>query len=354
MKLTPSLLPLARDSVRGFLQAFSAELVSYESSPLSSPSEVLWNEMGELGWCAEGTAPGGQESSEPDLDATLLAVLAGTLATSSPALASLLLSQHFAARLVTRDSSPLREDGSPAPAAAQQSFAVPLYSNLLADEPELSLSSLDQADASVQGTVSYLVGPPCFSRVVAGARRPDGERCLVELQLAPGVSFQRCSLLGLWGASCWNQQLAPGQVTVRQVISGVDLEGRVQAAQKLIAPALAAIAEGLAQTAVARSLSYAELRIQGGQPIVLHPAVATLLETERRAIRTAQAARSSLAQAGASLGALTDALEGACEATSAAIQVLGGAGYMRGADVERLYRDAQQLRLVLGRPGLRS
>ncbi len=134
---------------------------------------------------------------------------------------------------------------------------------------------------------------------------------------------------------------------------------------------IAAVATGIAQAALAHSVTYAGEREQFGRPIGDNQGLQFLLadmaaEVERSRATYLHAAR--LKDAGrpfsrqASIAKLT-ATEAAMRVTTDAVQVLGGNGYTRDYPVERLFRDAkvtqifegtnQIQRMVIGRDLLR-
>lgn len=111
--------------------------------------------------------------------------------------------------------------------------------------------------------------------------------------------------------------------------------------------AIAAMAIGLAQGALDRAIAYAQERVQFGQPIVQFQAiqwmiadVATEIEAARLMVQRAawlreRGERFTKEAAMAKLFA-TEVSERACYK---AIQILGGYGYVREYEVERMYRD---------------
>jgi alkylation response protein AidB-like acyl-CoA dehydrogenase len=134
---------------------------------------------------------------------------------------------------------------------------------------------------------------------------------------------------------------------------------------------IAAVATGIAQSALAHAVAYAGERVQFGRPIGEQQGLQFLLadmaaEVERARATYLHAAR--LKDAGrpfsrqASIAKLT-ATDAAVRVSTDAVQVLGGNGYTRDYPVERLFRDAkvtqifegtnQIQRMVIGRDLLR-
>ncbi len=115
-------------------------------------------------------------------------------------------------------------------------------------------------------------------------------------------------------------------------------------------PAIAAQAVGIAGAAYQHALAYAKERVQFGRPIVEHQAVAfkladmqTQIDAARLLVwRAAWMARTGVPfeHAEGSMSKLV-ATETAVRVTDDAVQILGGAGYVRDEPVERWRRDAK-------------
>ena len=122
------------------------------------------------------------------------------------------------------------------------------------------------------------------------------------------------------------------------------------ASLEITRPWIGAMAVGLARAAYEYALEYAKVRIQFGRPIVEHEAVAFTLADMRMSIDAARllvwracwmAATKQRFESAEGSVAKTFASETAVRVTGAAIQVLGGAGYMRDHPVERWHRDSK-------------
>jgi len=119
---------------------------------------------------------------------------------------------------------------------------------------------------------------------------------------------------------------------------------------------IAIAAVGLARAALEYSLQYAQERIQFGKPIIHHQAVAFMLAdmaTQIDAARLLTWRAAALADQGlpctreASM-AKAFAADVAMAATSNAVQILGGYGYMRDYPVEKWMRDAKIMQIYEG------
>ena len=112
---------------------------------------------------------------------------------------------------------------------------------------------------------------------------------------------------------------------------------------------IAAQALGIAQGAFDQAVSYAKERVQFGKPIGFQQAIsfkiadmATKLRSARLLIYSAAALKEEHAPYGMeSAMAKQYASDIALEVTNDALQIFGGTGYLKGMEVERMYRDAK-------------
>ena len=127
---------------------------------------------------------------------------------------------------------------------------------------------------------------------------------------------------------------------------------------------IGALAVGILQAALEASVEYAKVRRQFGQPIADFQAVqwmiADMAKDAHAARLMVQAAAASLDAAGSAAGgprggvtleasmAKCFASDAAVLHTANAVQIHGGSGYIRGFEVERLYRDAKITQIYEG------
>jgi alkylation response protein AidB-like acyl-CoA dehydrogenase len=112
---------------------------------------------------------------------------------------------------------------------------------------------------------------------------------------------------------------------------------------------IGALANGITRAAIDTARRHALERHQFNQPLAGFQAVAFALAdmaTEHRAARLLLDDGAAAIDAGRPAGAASSmaklyASEAAIRATSRAVQILGGSGYIRGVPAERLYRDAR-------------
>ena len=115
-------------------------------------------------------------------------------------------------------------------------------------------------------------------------------------------------------------------------------------------PAVGAQALGIARAAYEYALEYAKTRVQFGRPIIENQAIAFALADMRTEIDAARLLVWRAAWMGrteqpftAGEGSMSKLKAGevAVAVTEKAVQILGGAGYLRDHPVERMYRDAK-------------
>ena len=119
---------------------------------------------------------------------------------------------------------------------------------------------------------------------------------------------------------------------------------------------IAATCTGLAQRLVDESVTWATTRVQGGGPIAGHQLIQGMLADSQTEL---MAGRGLVLEAARAFDAGEDTRMGpACakyfcsemvgRVADRAVQIHGGAGYMRGVPVERLYRDVRLFRIYEG------
>jgi acyl-CoA dehydrogenase len=119
---------------------------------------------------------------------------------------------------------------------------------------------------------------------------------------------------------------------------------------------IAALCVGMAERLVDESVAYATSRMQGGKPIASFQLVQGMIadsQTDYLAGRSLVLAVADDFDHGRNVRigpscAKYFASEMVCRVADRAVQVHGGAGYMRGVPVERMYRDARLFRIYEG------
>ncbi|QLE02438.1 acyl-CoA dehydrogenase family protein [Galbibacter sp. BG1] len=119
---------------------------------------------------------------------------------------------------------------------------------------------------------------------------------------------------------------------------------------------IGALATGISQAAFERSLDYAKTRKQFGKPIAANQGIqwmladmATQIQAGRNLVHQAALQLDNKITAGTACSmAKQYASDVAVKVTADAVQIFGGSGYIRGFEVERLYRDAKITQIYEG------
>jgi len=209
-----------------------------------------------------------------------------------------------------------------------------------------------EPELGVRGQAAFVVPPGTRGLSAGGRLRKLGLHAshtadvFLDDVRVPG----RC-LLG--GRDALRERLARARAAAQAGPGGGTGRGGGQAAMRtfeLSRPTVAAQALGIARAAYEYALEYAKTRVQFGRPIIEHQAVAFALADLRTDIdaarllvwRAAWMGRNNRPMsAGEGSMCKLRAGEVAVRATEQAVQILGGAGYLRDHPVERWYRDAK-------------
>ncbi|WP_329568065.1 acyl-CoA dehydrogenase family protein [Streptomyces sp. NBC_01361] len=163
--------------------------------------------------------------------------------------------------------------------------------------------------------------------------------------------------MGLTGSATATMRLEDARVPADRLI-GEEGQGLAIALAGLDAGRLgiAAVAVGLAQSALDDALAYAQQRETFGRTIIDHQGIAFLLADMEAAVESARATMLAAARrkdAGlpysrqASIAKLV-ATDAAMRVTTEAVQIFGGAGYTRDFPVERYMREAKVMQIFEG------
>ena len=215
----------------------------------------------------------------------------------------------------------------------------------------------------INGTKRYITNAPLADVFMVFARHADGEAAgeisalLVRAGTAGVAVGRRDEKMGQHGA--WTADVHFKDVLVPAgALIGTPGEGYVTAMRCLAHGRLhiAALCVGLAQRALDETIGYALSRRQGGHPIAEYQLIQGLIADSQTDVL---AGRALVETAATAFDSGTDQRLGpSCakyfcsemvgRVTDRAVQVHGGAGYMRGVPVERFYRDARLFRIYEG------
>ncbi|TNC29079.1 acyl-CoA dehydrogenase family protein [Amycolatopsis alkalitolerans] len=220
-------------------------------------------------------------------------------------------------------------------------------------------------DYVINGTKRFITNAPIaelfvvFARTDPTASGTSGISALLVESGTPGLTVgprdHKMGQAGAWTAEVFFDDV---RVAASALVGGKEEEGFHAAMASLARGRLhiAAICVGLAERALEEMVSYAANARQGGHPIGDHQLVqAHLAESKAECA----AGRALVLDAAAKYDSGEDTKVGpSCaklfcsemvgRVTDRAVQVHGGAGYIRGVTAERLYRDARLFRIYEG------
>ena len=223
----------------------------------------------------------------------------------------------------------------------------------------------DEGDWVITGRKQYITNAPVADLFIVFARtRPadaDGPGIAVFLVPAntPGVEIGvKDAKMGQEGAWTSDVNFTDVRVGNDTLIGGSEDIG-YRAAMTSLARGrihIAALAVGSAQRALDESVAYAATATQGGTPIGTFQLVQAMLADQQTGVMAGRALVRDAAQKWlhdedrriAPSVAKLFCTEMAGNVDDLAVQVHGGAGYMRGVPVERIYREVRLLRLYEG------
>lgn len=327
------------------------------------------------GLLADAAAAGLLTYALPDpygtgVDPVTAAMLMEELAVGDPGLASLLGSaQLFAGGLLAagdaiepdvRDHY-LRLVSNDAGAIAAIAFSEPHAGSDLANIRTRAERD-ESGDWVITGEKTWITGAmPGTAAVLVFARTGDeganGITAFVVPGDAPGMTFQKLDLLGLRTSYTGQVFLDGVRVPADHVVGGEGAGFLV--AMNFFAhsrPQVAANSVGIARAAFEHAVAYANEREAFGRPIMSKQGVSFLLADMGMRIEAARALvwrACDAAARGGDVGlvgsyAKAFASDVAMQATTDAVQVLGGAGLSTDHPVERWMRDAKVLQIVEG------
>ncbi|TDC86402.1 acyl-CoA dehydrogenase family protein [Actinomadura sp. 7K507] len=236
------------------------------------------------------------------------------------------------------------------------------------DPSDLRTSAVRDGDAWVlNGTKRYITNAPIadvfmvFARTDPGAKSSHGISTFIVPAGTPGVSVgPRDHKMGQFGAWTADVNLDDVRLPAGAVVggdSGVDT-GFLTAMRCLSNGRLllAAACVGMCQRLIDESVRFASERKQGGRAIASHQLVQAMIADS---VTDTMAARALVLESARAYADGSDRRTGPAAAkyfcseavgrvADRAVQVHGGAGYMRSVPVERFYRDARLFRIYEG------
>jgi acyl-CoA dehydrogenase len=223
----------------------------------------------------------------------------------------------------------------------------------------------DGDDWIINGDKEYITNAPTADLFIVFARtRPaDSQGAGIAVFLvpadAPGVEVgPKDKKMGQEGAWTAGVHFAEVRVSVSALVGGSQDVGYRAALTSLARGRvhIAALSVGTAQRALDESVAYAAEATQGGTPIGEFQLVQAMLADMQTGVMAGRAMVRDAARSwvsGEDRRIAPSAVKLFCtemvgKVADLAVQVHGGAGYMRGVPVERIYRDVRLLRLYEG------
>ena len=216
----------------------------------------------------------------------------------------------------------------------------------------------DGDDYVIKGTKAWTThgGKADFYKVMA--RTEDTISCFLVPGDTPGLSADSPELkMGLMGSTTssmvFDDVRVPAERRLGEAGQGLKIALAGLDAGRL---GIAAVATGLAQSALEVSVEYAKERETFGKPIIEHQGLAFLLADMAAAVESSRAtylAAARMKDAGRPYGrqasiAKLVATDNAMKVATDAVQVLGGAGYTRDFPAERYMREAKVMQIFEG------
>jgi len=225
----------------------------------------------------------------------------------------------------------------------------------------------DGDDWVINGSKRYITNAPVADVIMVFARtNPDapGNRGISTFLVpagTPGLSTgPKDHKMGQFGAWTSDVHLDDVRVPAEAVVGGeAGIDNGFRIAAKCLAHGrvhIAAVCVGMAARLVHETVEYARARQAGGKPIAAFQLVQGMVADS---VTDLHAGRALVRQAARAFDDGSDKVAGPAAAkyfcsemvgrvADRAVQVHGGAGYMRGVAVERFYRDARLFRIYEG------
>jgi alkylation response protein AidB-like acyl-CoA dehydrogenase len=293
-----------------------------------------------------------------------LCVILESICRTDASLGAIIFTNALASEIVLRSGSALllREitsSGSPEGVL----IAFPAYSDP-AEHKVLPLAAKGTDGYSLSGQVDYAVLAPIAAHALIPAKIPGQEGYslfLVDLASSKVKKSDPVFSLGVHACPVADLVLTGAQGDlVGQEGNGAAYFGE---AAEVMCAAAAAISLGIMRGSFDYALAYSNEREQGGWPIFNWSEVKIILANMAVQMKVADLAVSQACSAiekkaagwgSCAKAAAIHAQEAACQVTTDGIQVLGGYGYMKDYGQEKRFRDAGQVKTLLGMTPLRK
>jgi alkylation response protein AidB-like acyl-CoA dehydrogenase len=227
------------------------------------------------------------------------------------------------------------------------------------DMPDHTLQMRNENNESLISGQSDFAFNGKFGKLYVVQLRTDGNPCLCVLREEPGITKNQQKLLGLKSAGITHIEFTDVKVKTDACVLHTDMPSENLAEVHALAHlGFAAVALGIAESSYATALSYSKERKQFGRAICEFPMVQEILVNMHADLESARMLVYDAAQKldhntpwiDAALVARLRASETAVSAGNNAIQIYGGYGYTKEYPVERYFRDAKSLQVLIDTP----
>jgi len=336
MTFDSSVYTMVQQSARAFGARHRAVFQAIEGGSAASFEPALVQEVADLGWLSSFSDP--DTSTDLQVESQLLAALVSELGQHSPALAVALLAHHLC-RIV---AVPSRETNT----------WFGLDSNVLDRRlaPTTSLCA-NKTEGQLTGSLGCVLGGTYASQWLTWSQLSDTSVSLVLVECGAASVVQRVETLGLRGIGALKAAFA-GVACERHRSIAVDHDAttKLGVAHQFIVPGLLGLLSALLRQTQQLAADHAQHRRQNGRLLVEIPAVAEMLASIDRALALVHASERAYREPSTDAEMLIDGVRSSTtRATDAGLQVLGGAGYVVGHGLERLWRDSRQACQLLPR-----
>ncbi len=221
-------------------------------------------------------------------------------------------------------------------------------------------ATLEGSSYRIDGEKCFITGGSISKICIVLADTPEGPSHFIVPTDTPGFKVERFeNLMGHRNMSNAALSFNGVKIAKENLISGIEGNGvgEMMGVLGYSDPWVAALALGLSRAAYEASLNYAKSRFIGGKPILQFQAIGMMISDMSMMIEAARAmtwralwTNDTQASPDSRLSALAKvfASDTAMKVTTDAVQVYGGAGYMKENPVEKYMRDAKVTQIYEG------
>jgi alkylation response protein AidB-like acyl-CoA dehydrogenase len=289
-----------------------------------------------------------------------LCVVLESICRTDASLGAIIFTNTFAQEIIKKSGSVELLSG---PVSKGAMIAFPAYSDPQ-EHKNLPLGAKGKNGYTLSGSVNYVVLAPFAAHALIPATISGQEGYSFFLVKLSDPKVQKSEpVFSLGVHACPVADLTLNEVEAELVGQEGKGASYFKEAAEMMCIAAASISLGIMRGSFDYALAYSNEREQGGWPIVNWSMIKTILADMAIQVKIGDMAVSGACSAmenkmtGWDFYAKTAALhvqDVACQVTTDGIQVLGGYGYMKDYGQEKRFRDAQQIKTLLGMAPLRK